>query len=77
MEKYGKVFHVIMFLFQHYAILLFQFNVLTLGQLNVLRLIQLIYYGWAQLNLILSVNLKRLPDMIQVIKFSMLIHPMQ
>jgi len=30
--------------------MLFQFNVLTLGQLNSLRLIQLIYYGWAQLN---------------------------
>jgi len=40
--------------------LLFQLNVLTSSQLNVLRLIQLIYYGGAQLNLILSVNLKQL-----------------
>jgi len=38
-------------------IMLFQFIVLTLGQLNSLRLIQLIYYGWAQLYLIVSVNL--------------------
>jgi len=40
-----------------YEILLLQFNVLALGQLNLLRLIQLIYYGWAQLNLIVSAQL--------------------
>jgi len=48
--------------------MLFQFNVLTLGQLYSMRLIQLIYYGWAQPNLIVSVNLKRLPDMTEVFK---------
>jgi len=42
--------------------LLFQLNVLNWSQLNVLRLIQLINYGWAQLHLILSVNLKRIHD---------------
>jgi len=45
-----------------------------LGQLNVLRLIHLIYYGWAQLNLILSVNLKSLSDLIEVFKFIIFIH---
>jgi len=44
-------------LFQHYAIMSFQFNVLVLGQLNLLRLIQLIYFGWAKLNLIVSAQL--------------------
>jgi len=32
-------------------------NVLVLGELNLLRLIQLIYYGSAQLNLIVSAQL--------------------
>jgi len=45
------------FTIPHYAILLIQFNVLVLGQLNLLRLIQLIYSGWAQLNLIVSAQL--------------------
>jgi len=62
-------------LFQHYAMLLFQLNVFTLSQLNVLKLIELIHYGWAQLNLILSVILKRLPDTFQVFKFIIFIHP--
>jgi len=70
-KKHGKVFHMINLLY--FSIM--QFNVLTLGQLNVLRLIKLIYYGWAQLHLILSVNLKRLPDLIQVFKFIIFIHP--